>query len=55
MKRVNKKLAAGIFLLSQTLSGAAFAASVTLAGIDRRFQLRRRLAWAVRPGECGGR
>jgi hypothetical protein len=31
MKRVNK-LAAGIFLLSQTLSGAAFAASVTLAG-----------------------
>jgi hypothetical protein len=32
MKRVNKKLAAGIILLSQTLSGAAFAASVTLAG-----------------------
>lgn len=31
MKRV-KILAAGIFLLSQTLSGAAFAASVTLAG-----------------------
>lgn len=32
MKRVNKKLAAGIILLSQTLSGAAFAASVTLSG-----------------------
>lgn len=32
MKRVNNKLAAGIFLLSQTLSGVAFAASVTLAG-----------------------
>ena len=32
MKRVNKKIAASIFLLSQTLSGAAFAASVTLAG-----------------------
>lgn len=32
MKRVNKKLAAGIILLGQTLSGAAFAASVTLAG-----------------------
>ena len=32
MKRVNKKLAAGIVLLSQTLSGAAFAGSVTLAG-----------------------
>jgi hypothetical protein len=31
MKRVNK-LTAGIFLLGQTLSGAAFAASVTLAG-----------------------
>jgi hypothetical protein len=31
MKRV-KTLAAGIFLLGQTLSGAAFAASVTLAG-----------------------
>ncbi len=32
MKRVNKKLAAGIILLSQTLTGAAFAASVTLSG-----------------------
>jgi hypothetical protein len=32
MKRVNKKIAAGILLLSQTVSGAAFAASVTLAG-----------------------
>jgi len=31
MKRVNK-LAAGIFLLSQTLTGTAFAASVTLSG-----------------------
>ncbi|MDO8971353.1 MAG: PEP-CTERM sorting domain-containing protein [Saprospiraceae bacterium] len=32
MKRVNKKLAASIILLSQTLTGAAFAASVTLSG-----------------------
>lgn len=32
MKRVNKKLAAGMILLSQTLTGAAFAASVTLSG-----------------------
>jgi hypothetical protein len=32
MKRVNKKLAAGMTLLSQTLTGAAFAASVTLSG-----------------------
>jgi hypothetical protein len=32
MKRVNKKLAAGIILLSQTVTGAAFAASVTLSG-----------------------
>jgi hypothetical protein len=31
MKRVNK-LAAGIFLLGQTLAGAAFAATVTLSG-----------------------
>jgi hypothetical protein len=32
MKRVNKKLAAGMILLSQTLTGAAFAATVTLSG-----------------------
>jgi len=32
MKRVNKKLAVGIIWLSQTLAGAAFAASVTLPG-----------------------
>ena len=32
MKRVNKKLAAGMILLGQTLTGAAFAASVTLSG-----------------------
>jgi len=38
MKRVNK-LAAGALLLSQTLSGAAFAASVTLAGTTVDFTL----------------
>jgi len=36
MKRV-KKLTAGIFLLSQTLTGAAFAASVTLSGANVDF------------------
>ena len=32
MRRVNKKLAAGMILLGQTLTGGAFAASVTLSG-----------------------
>lgn len=36
MKRMNK-LAVGIFLLSQTISGAAFAATVTLAGTTVSF------------------
>lgn len=39
MKRVNKKLAAGIVMLSQTLSGAAFAGSVTLAGLAAELKL----------------